>query len=130
MQLMMNGATELGSPWTAFLPCALEGEYNLLLVEYTPWQQQQSAAWLAFATRLAGDFTSLRCYLLSVRHHAPQSVNSRAALADLSAKELSLFLVQQNGAILWREQGDWSPVKADALDDFLLELMPLGDSFG
>jgi hypothetical protein len=130
MQLMMNGATELGQPWTVLLPCALEGEYNLLLVEYTPWQQQQSAAWLAFATRLAADFASLRCYLLSVRHHAPQSANRKAMLADISAKDLSLFLVQQNGAILWREQGDWSPAKADALDDFLLAVMPLGDAFG
>jgi hypothetical protein len=51
-------------------------------------------------------------------------------LADMSAKDLSLFLVQQDGAILWREQGDWSPAKADALDDFLLAVMPLGDAFG
>ncbi len=121
---------QLGHPWTCLLPCALEGEYNLLLIEYTPRQQQQIAVWLTFAMRLAAEYATFRYYVLSVHHHGSHAVNGSAIPDDKSAKAMHLFLVQQTGVILWQEQGDWSPAKAEALDDFLLALMPLRDTFG
>lgn len=122
-------ATETCPLWTGLLPCALAGEYNLLLVEYTPWQQHQSAAWLPFVVRLAAEFAALHYYVLSIRYHAaPVTAGGTTSDCD-NQMNLKLFLVRRNGAILWSEQGEWSPAKADALDDLLLALLPLTDAF-
>lgn len=61
---------------------------------------------------------------------AATPIRGLVALCGATGRRVcGLALVQRNGAILWCEQGEWSPTKADALDDLLLALLLLTDAF-
>lgn len=138
------------------LPHDLAGEFNLLMLCFAEWQQQQCDTWLPFAGRLEEAFPAFHYRQLSVPNRlnlhgqftADQNTrtempNSRICTRTLtlqddrrqldqqsgigSEKEIELLLVQKDGTILWWETGIWTYEKAESLDEALLALTPLAD---
>lgn len=139
------------------MPRGLQGEYNLLLLRYAEWQQNQNDTWLPFASRLEDAYPGFHYYEVQVAgtknplahflinesrrvriaghgdraHVLTLYVDKRHFYQQLgitSEQDITLMLVGRNGEIVWRETGIWTPGKADTLDDALLVLTPLKES--
>jgi hypothetical protein len=131
------------------LPRDLEGEVNLLLLGYAEWQRQQFETWLPVAARLEKSYPQFYYYELPVigpvsilsRLLLDQAMRAGIPGRDMRARVLTLYvdkellnqqlgienehqitllLVQQDGAILWRETGVYSHEKASALEEVLV----------
>jgi hypothetical protein len=130
------------------LPSGLEGEYNLLLLGYQRWHQEQYKTWLPFAARVENANPAFRHYELPVvgrmnpvgrffldegmragipgREARERVFTLYVDLAALnrqlgiaSTQEITLLLVRRDGAILWRETGAWTAEKGTSLEEAL-----------
>ena len=126
------------------LPRDFEGEFNLLLLAYQRWQQQQVDGWLPFARQLERVHPGFHHYELPVvgpmnrigRFFLDEGMRSGIREEEMRARVLTLYvdkaplnrqlwisseqeitalLVQRNGAIRWRAAGAWTPDKGAAL---------------
>ena len=133
---------------TMTLPNDLEGDLNLLFVPFQRWQQSQVDSWIPFAITLENDYPNLRYYELptmqSLNWLSQTFINQgmRAGIPDPMARErtitlylnknefkdalgietettIHVFLVNRDGDVLWRSEGNYSREEAQALSSVI-----------
>ncbi len=133
-------------------PRDFEGEYNLLIIPFQQIQQRDVNTWLPAAQELERRFPGLIYYELPTIYRLPTisrtfiNEGMRAGIPDQTSRErtitfyldktqfkqslainteqtIHLFLVDRQGAILWREEGVFDQDKVQSLIDKLEELI-------
>jgi hypothetical protein len=126
------------------LPKDFEGQLNLVLVAFQQSQQAVVNTWLPFAQNLESEMPGFMYYELPTIYEMPSfsrtfiNEGMRAGIPDPTARErtitlyidketfkaglgisseqqISVFLVDSGGKILWREVGSFTESKADGL---------------
>lgn len=126
------------------LPADFEGELNIALIPFQMWQQAWVDKWLPFVKTLTATYPGLRAYELptlapfgaiqrwwidqGMRMGIPdRAVRAstitlytdkaafRAALAMNSEDTIYALLVRRDGTVLWRESGEFTAAKGQAL---------------
>lgn len=129
-------------------PRDFEGTYNLVIIPFQQAQQRDVNTWLPAAQELERRFDGLVYYELPTIYKLPSlsrtfiNEGMRAGIPDQKSRErtvtfyldkdvfkqaldinseesIHLFLVDQNGAVLWSEQGLFNESKAESLIDIL-----------
>jgi hypothetical protein len=133
---------------TIQIPSQLNGEFNVLLVPFQMWQQDQVNSWVPFLEHLMNENPDFDFYELptirkmnfiarrvidgGMRGGIP-SRDTRARTVTLyidktpfknaleipTESTLYLYLVDKDGTILWEESGELSDEKATSLEDAL-----------
>ena len=135
-------------------PRDFEGKYNLVIIPFQQIQQRDVNTWIPAAQELERRYKGLIYYELPTIYQLPTisrtfiNEGMRAGIPDQTARErtitfyldkeafkdslgidseemIYLFLVDQEGAILWQEVGVFSEDKADSLIETLNELYPI-----
>jgi hypothetical protein len=126
------------------LPADFEGELNIALVPFQQWQQSWVDKWLPFVKSLTQTYPGLRAYELPTlapfgaiqRWWIDQGMRMgipdrkvreatitlytdkpafRAALGLGGEDTIYALLLKRDGTVLWRESGEFSPAKGQAL---------------
>jgi hypothetical protein len=126
------------------LPQDLQGELNLVLIAFQQWQQTQVDTWIPFARQLEGIHPGVRYYELPTIQRlnfvARTFINEgmRAGLPDPVVRERTItlyldkdefrqalqlpheddifvLLLDRQGQVLWRAEGDFAPEKGESL---------------
>ena len=126
------------------LPQDFQGELNLVMIAFQQWQQTQVDTWIPFARQLEETYSGVRYYELPTIQRlnalARTFVNEgmRAGIPDPVARErtitlyldkdafrralqlpgeddIHVLLVDGQGTVLWRAEGDFTPEKGDSL---------------
>ncbi len=129
-------------------PQDFEGDLNLLIVPFQQYQQQIVNTWIPFAQEAEATFPGFIYYELPTIHEMPVlsrtfiNEGMRAGIPDQTARErtitlyldkskfksaldipdendIYLFLVDQNGEVLWRANSAYTQEKADSLLQFI-----------
>jgi hypothetical protein len=129
-------------------PQDFEGDLNLIIVPFQQYQQQIVNTWIPFAQEAEVTFPGFIYYELPTIYEMPVlsrtfiNEGMRAGIPDQTARErtitlyldkskfksaldipnendIYLFLVDQNGEILWRANGAYTQEKADSLQQFI-----------
>jgi hypothetical protein len=127
------------------LPEEFEGEWNLIFIAFQQWQQTQVDSWIPFAKKLEADHPNLRYYELptienrgrlartfineGMRAGIPDPVARqrtitlyldkaafRRALALAHEDEIHVLLLDQQGEVQWRAEGNFTQEKAALLE--------------
>ncbi|MFK7802101.1 MAG: hypothetical protein AB8G95_10740 [Anaerolineae bacterium] len=98
--------------------------YRLIFVGDEIWHQEQYETWLPFIKRLEQEYPAFTCSKISDRF-----VSDEIYAQQDKMKRLELFLLNPEGEVVWSVTGDWSPIKAESLDDELIKLTELFDDF-
>jgi hypothetical protein len=133
------------------LPRDFEGTYNVAITAYQRSHQSSVDSWEPLLLRLAEQHPELRFYELPTLPEygwlerrlidggmrggiAGKAVRARtitlyvdvgefnAALGQATTAEIHVFLVDRQGEILWRADGDYTPQKGDSLSQALDDL--------
>jgi len=129
-------------------PRDFEGELNLIIVPFQQYQQQIVNTWIPFAQETEATFPGFIYYELPTIYEMPVlsrtfiNEGMRAGIPDQTARErtitlyldkskfksaleiadendITLFLVNRNGEILWRANGAYTQEKADRLLQYI-----------
>ncbi len=132
-------------------PRDFEGEYNLVIVPFQQRQQLDVNTWIPAAQELERTFPDLVYYELPTIYKLPAlsrtfiNEGMRAGIPDQTSRErtvtlyldkdifktalgitseaeISLFLIDRSGNILWRESGTYSDQKTAGLLEILKEI--------
>ena len=124
------------------------GDYNLVIVPFKQYQQQIVNTWIPFAQEVEASFLGFIYYELPTIYEMPVlsrtflNEGMRAGIPDQTARErtitlyldketyksaldipsendIYLFLVNRDGEILWRTNGEYTQEKADDLLNFI-----------
>ena len=127
------------------------GEYNLILVPFQRYQQETVNTWIPFAQKMERDYEEFMYYEFPTIRSMPAfsrtfiNEGMRAGIPDPVSRErtitlyldkesfkrdlgieterdISLFLVDTSGRILWRESGEYNPKIAGELETLLADL--------
>ena len=134
------------------LPHDLEGQVNIILVAFQQWQQGEVNTWIPAAQALETSHPDLRYYELPtirpLNRLAQAFINSgmRSGIPDRLARvrtitlyldkdafrqaldmpdedHIYVLLLGENGQVLWRERGVFSPDKGAALKDQVIRAL-------
>jgi hypothetical protein len=126
------------------LPQDFQGDRNLVLIAFQQWQQTQVDTWIPFARQLEEIYPAVRYYELPTIQRlntlARTFINEgmRAGIPDLVARERTItlyldkkafrealqlpaeddiyvLLLDQQGRVLWRAEGAYTPDKGESL---------------
>ena len=126
------------------LPEDLEGELNLVLIAFQQWQQAQVNTWIPFVRQLEETHSGVRYYELPTIQRrnvlARTFINEgmRAGIPDPVARERTItlyldkdafrealqlpneddiyvLLLDRQGRVVWRAEGDFTPEKGESL---------------
>jgi hypothetical protein len=129
-------------------PREFEGEFNLVLIPFQRWHQDIVDTWIPTAKKIEAEFPGFIYYELptltsmstlcrtflneGMRAGIPDTTarqrtitlyldkeSFRAALDIPSENDIYLFLVDNQGEILWQSAGEFTQEKANSLLDFL-----------
>ncbi len=129
-------------------PRDFEGELNLIIVPFQQYQQQIVNTWIPFVQETEATFPGFIYYELPTIYEMPVlsrtfiNEGMRAGIPDQTARErtitlyldkskfksaleiadendITLFLVDRNGEILWRANGAYTQEKADSLLQYI-----------
>ena len=129
-------------------PRDFAGGYNLVIVPFQQYQQSIVNTWIPFAQEVEATFPGFIYYELPTIYEMPVlsrafiNEGMRAGIPDQTSRErtitlyldkdsfksaldiqteddIHLFLVNQEGEILWRSTGSHTPEKAEELLDFI-----------
>ncbi len=132
-------------------PRDFEGKYNLVIIPFKQVQQRDVNTWIPAAQELERRFTDLVYYELPTIYRMPTlsrtfiNEGMRAGIPDQLSRErtitlylekklfkqaldidtedtIHLFLVDQQGIVLWRDQGLFSESKANSLINTLEQI--------
>lgn len=132
-------------------PEDFQGKYNLVIIPFQQAQQADVNTWIPAAQELERSFPDLIYYELPTIYPLPRisrtfiNEGMRAGIPDQTARErtitfyldksvfkdalgiqteneIQLFLVDRQGAILWREEGLFSTEKVESLVELLEDL--------
>lgn len=98
--------------------------YHLIFVGDEIWHRDQYETWLPFIDRLKNAYPAFDYSKISDRF-----VSNEIYEAQDKMKRLEVFLLSSDGEVVWSVTGDWSPIKAESLDDQLIALTELFDDF-
>ena len=128
------------------LPIEFEGEYNLLVLSFYDYQPSQIDPWLEFGKILTRNYQNFKYYALpvnnerhafeqrifnmSLRIHVPDPMqraitivlyanieNFCEALEIASRREIYTLLVNKQGEVLWRAEGNFSALRGVSLEE-------------
>lgn len=132
------------------LPKDLEGELNLLFIPFQQWQQSVVDSWVPFVQELEAKYPEMKYYELptirEMNWFAKTFINEgmRAGIPNSKTRErtitlyldkksfrrmleihneedVTILLIDPDGAILWRSLGHYSPEKGMELENFIQE---------
>jgi hypothetical protein len=138
----LTGSNLQGKEFT--LPGDLEGERNLVFVAFQQWHQSQVDTWISFAKALERSQQGMRYYELpTIQRHVGLARSfidggMRAGIPDPVARERTItlyidkspfrralelsdedriyvLLLDRQGRVLWRAEGDFTPEKGASL---------------
>jgi hypothetical protein len=130
------------------LPQDFQGELNLVLIAFQQWQQTQVDTWIPFARQLEETHPGVRYYELPTIQQLNVLVRTfinegmRAGLPDPVVRERTItlyldkdefrqalqlphedhiyvLLLDRQGQVLWRAEGDFTPEKGESLAEQL-----------
>ncbi len=131
------------------IPSDLEGDLNLVIIPFKQWHQSLVNQWGFFLNTLESEFFNFRYYEIptlsygyklmrfmidgGMRAGIPdKSVRKRTITVYLNKNEfrksldipsentIYLFLITKKGDILWRSEGEYTPIKAEELKNNIL----------
>ncbi|MBN2549474.1 MAG: hypothetical protein JXB15_09975 [Anaerolineales bacterium] len=137
---------------TINLPEGLQGRYNLVIIPFYQWHQWTVDTWIPTARRLEQEYLGFCYYELptirrmnylsrgfineGMRMGIPgKTTRERTITLYLDKKsfrrdlgipheeDVFAILIDQQGNILWRSDGEYSPEKGASLEDLLKELI-------
>lgn len=130
------------------LPTGLQGELNLLFIPFEQWQQSSVDSWIPFAQEIEQTIPFIRYYELptisKLNVFAKFMINEgmRAGIPNQLARErtitlyvdkidfrnllaieteatITVLLVDREGKIFWRSEGEFSEQKRESLEIFM-----------
>jgi hypothetical protein len=133
------------------LPDDFSGSLNIVLVAFQQWQQSKIDTWLPFVEQLEQRYAGVRYYELPVirrmnllsrtfinegmRAGIPNpkarertitlyldKVAFRQALGMPHEQDIYVLLLDQQGNVLWKTEGGFTPEKGEALEKTIIEL--------
>lgn len=128
------------------LPDEFEGEYNLIVLSFYDYRPSQIDPWLEFGKLLSQNYLNFKYYALpinnerhafeqrifnmSLRIHVPDPMQRALTVvvyADIekfceeleigSRREIYAFLVDKQGEVMWRTEGNFSELRGVSLEE-------------